>query len=66
VRRYPPTLTAYLVVVEVPSMSTTFYTGPLVAEVGGVDLSWIFGIVVAAGLYFLLMRPVVVQRAARL
>lgn len=55
------TLIAYLVavLVEIPFMSTTFYTGPMVAEMGGADLSWVFGIVVAAGLYYLLMRPVV-------
>jgi len=49
---------AYLVAiaVEIPFMSTTFYTGPLVAHLGGADISWIFGIVVAAGLYYVLMR----------
>jgi NCS1 family nucleobase:cation symporter-1 len=50
---------AYLVAiaVEVPFMSTTFYTGPMVDRLGGADISWILGIVVAAGLYYALMRP---------
>ena len=49
---------AYLVAiaVEVPFMSTTFYTGPMVAHLGGADVSWIFGLIVAAGLYALLVR----------
>lgn len=57
------TLIAYLVaiLVEVPFMSTTFYTGPMVAHVGGADISWILGIIVAAGLYYLLMRPLLPQ-----
>lgn len=38
-------------------MSTTFYTGPMVAPLGGAHISWVFGIIVAAGLYYLLMRP---------
>jgi NCS1 family nucleobase:cation symporter-1 len=46
------------VLVEIPFMSTTFYTGPLVSHLGGADISWIFGLIVAAGLYYILMRPV--------
>ncbi|HEX3782609.1 MAG TPA: cytosine permease [Pseudonocardiaceae bacterium] len=52
-------LIPYLVAigVEIPFMSTTFYTGPLVAEVGGADISWILGTIVAGVLYYLAMRP---------
>jgi nucleobase:cation symporter-1, NCS1 family len=46
------------VLVEIPFMSTTFYTGPMVKHLGGADISWIFGLIVAAGLYYILMRPV--------
>jgi nucleobase:cation symporter-1, NCS1 family len=55
------TIVAYVVAVliEIPFMSTTFYTGPLVKHLGGADISWIFGLIVAAGLYYILMRPVV-------
>ncbi|HEX7324438.1 MAG TPA: cytosine permease [Rhodanobacteraceae bacterium] len=47
------TLTAYIIgiVVEIPFMSTTFYTGFMVPRLGGADISWILGIIVSAGLY---------------
>lgn len=41
---------------EIPFMSTTFYTGPVVRHLGGADISWIFGLIVAAGPYYALMR----------
>lgn len=47
------------VLVEIPFMSTTFYTGPMVSHLGGADISWILGLVVASGLHYGLMRPVV-------
>jgi NCS1 family nucleobase:cation symporter-1 len=49
---------AYLlgVVVEVPFMSTTFYTGPLVSHLGGADISWIIGLIVSSVIYFALGR----------
>lgn len=51
-------IAAYLIaiVVEIPFMSTTFYTGPMVAHLGGADISWILGLIVAAGLYIVFMR----------
>ena len=55
------------VAVEIPFMSTTFYTGPVVNSLGGADISWIIGIIVAAGLYYALMRPLLpALRAKRL
>jgi purine-cytosine permease-like protein len=48
-------------VIEIPFMNTTFYTGPLVKHLGGADISWIFGLIVAVGLYYILMRLVVGQ-----
>jgi NCS1 family nucleobase:cation symporter-1 len=55
------TMIAYVVaiLVEVPFVSSTFYEGPLVAPLGGADISWIIGMIVAAVLYVLLMRPVI-------
>jgi NCS1 family nucleobase:cation symporter-1 len=47
---------AIAILVEVPFMSTTFYTGPMVKHLGGADISWIFGLIVAAGLYYALNR----------
>jgi len=54
-------LVAYLVaiLVEVPFMSSTIYTGPLVAHLGGADISWIVGLIVASVLYYVLMRPLI-------
>jgi nucleobase:cation symporter-1, NCS1 family len=54
-------IVAYVVgvLVEIPFMSTTFYTGPMVRHLGGADISWLLGLAVASGLYYGLMRPVV-------
>jgi NCS1 family nucleobase:cation symporter-1 len=50
------TMAAYLISigVEVPFMNTTFYVGPMVSHLGGGDISWILGLVVSSGLYYLL------------
>ena len=57
------TMIAYIVaiVVEVPFVNSTFYVGPFVAPLGDADLSWVVGMIVAAVLYIVLMRPVMVQ-----
>ena len=56
------TMAAYLAAVaaEIPFMSTDFYTGGLVGWMGGADIAWIVGLVIAAALYVALMRPVVI------
>ncbi|MGC9961317.1 MAG: cytosine permease [Acidimicrobiales bacterium] len=50
------TMAAYLIAigVEVPFMSTTFYVGPMVSHLGGGDISWILGLIVASCLYYVL------------
>ncbi|MGD0447841.1 MAG: cytosine permease [Candidatus Dormibacteria bacterium] len=60
------TMVAYLVAiaVEVPFMNTTFYTGPMVSHLGGGDISWILGLIVASGLYFFLHRSLRAGSAA--
>ncbi|MGH8426119.1 MAG: cytosine permease, partial [Pseudomonas fluorescens] len=40
------------VLVQLPFISTKFYTGPLVAALGDVDISWIIGLVIPAALYY--------------
>ena len=40
------------ILVQVPFLATSFYTGPLVAPLGGVDISWILGLLVPALLYY--------------
>jgi len=42
--------------VQVPFLSTAFCTGPLVAPLGGVDISWIVGLIVPGILYYALGR----------
>ncbi len=40
------------ILVQIPFLSTAFYTGPLVEPLGGVDISWIVGLVVPGALYY--------------
>jgi len=44
------------IVAQVPFLATEFYTGPMVARLGGADVSWIVGLVLPAVLYALLSR----------
>ncbi|VFT44833.1 putative permease for cytosine/purines, uracil, thiamine, allantoin [Pseudomonas aeruginosa] len=36
------------VLVQMPFLATTLYTGPMVEHLGGVDISWIIGLLVPA------------------
>lgn len=40
------------IAVEIPFINTTFYVGPMVSHLGGADISWILGLVVSGGLYY--------------
>jgi NCS1 family nucleobase:cation symporter-1 len=44
------------VLIQLPFISTKLYTGPLVERLGGVDISWIIGLLVPAALYYLVAR----------
>lgn len=44
------------VVAMVPFVVTTAYTGPIAEALGGADVSFVVGLVVAGGLYYLLSR----------
>jgi NCS1 family nucleobase:cation symporter-1 len=44
------------ILVQIPFLSTAFYTGPLVEPLGGVDISWIVGLLVPGILYYTLGR----------
>ncbi|QBD81338.1 cytosine permease [Ktedonosporobacter rubrisoli] len=52
------------IVLELPFVSTTIYTGPLVAVLGGADIAWIVGLLVSAVLYYLLARAHTTEKAA--
>ena len=45
------------ILVQIPFLATSFYTGALVEPLGGVDISWIVGLLVPALLYYFLGRP---------
>jgi NCS1 family nucleobase:cation symporter-1 len=55
---------AYLigVIAEVPFINTTAYQGPIAKEFGGVDISWLVGVVVAAVAFYVLMRKYPIRR----
>ncbi|MNN46306.1 hypothetical protein D3C81_1606850 [compost metagenome] len=44
------------VLVQLPFVDTHFYSGPMVAQLGGVDISWIVGLVVPGIHYYLVAR----------
>ncbi|MBS0367069.1 MAG: cytosine permease [Proteobacteria bacterium] len=44
------------ILIQVPFLSTTLYTGPMVARLGGADISWILGLIVPGGLYYVVGR----------
>jgi purine-cytosine permease-like protein len=66
-------IVAYIIgiLVEIPFMSTTLYTGPAASAMNGTDLSWIVGLVVTVPLYYLLAvrqrtrRPAAAPEPAR-
>jgi NCS1 family nucleobase:cation symporter-1 len=62
-----PALVIYLVAIgaEIPFINSSFYVGPFVQRLGGADISWIVGLVLATVLYLgcaRLRRPNVESR----
>ncbi|KAG1217156.1 hypothetical protein G6F68_021770 [Rhizopus microsporus] len=47
---------AFGVLVQMPFISTKLYTGPMVERLGGVDISWIIGLIVPSILSNLIAR----------
>ena len=43
------------ILVQIPFLSTTLWTGPIAKDLGGVDISWIVGLAVICPLYYVLM-----------
>jgi NCS1 family nucleobase:cation symporter-1 len=54
------------IIVQIPFLSTSFYTGPLVAKLNGVDISWIVGLLVPGALYYAMGRASGRRAPARL
>ncbi|MDE2305875.1 MAG: cytosine permease [Gammaproteobacteria bacterium] len=44
------------IVVQMPFVASDAYTGPIARALGGVDLSWIVGLLVVGPVYFLVLR----------
>ncbi|PRY13622.1 purine-cytosine permease family protein [Kineococcus rhizosphaerae] len=57
-RANPVAIACYVVgiVVQLPFLVTAFFTGPVANALGGVDVSWIVGLVVICPLYYVLAR----------
>jgi len=45
------------ILVQIPFLSTTVFTGFIAQAIGGVDISWIVGLAVICPLYYVLMQP---------
>lgn len=52
------------VLIEIPFLDTAYYVGPIAKHLGGGDISWLVGLVVASGLYYLLAPRLLRARAA--
>lgn len=61
-------ITIYFVgiLVQVPFLATALYTGPMVAVLGGADISWILGLLVPGALYYVTARGASRQIPSRL
>lgn len=44
------------VLIQMPFIATGFYTGPLVDSLGGVDISWIVGLVATSIIYYVAVK----------
>lgn len=53
-----PALLTYVagVIVQIPFLAQTMYTGPITPLIGGADISWLVGLVVTAAVYYPVAR----------
>ncbi|AMM34775.1 Permease for cytosine/purines, uracil, thiamine, allantoin (plasmid) [Sinomonas atrocyanea] len=51
------------VLIQIPFMNSSLYVGPIADLLGGAEIAWIIGLVVAGGLYYLSSRAVRLQTA---
>lgn len=54
---------AVAVIAQIPFMSCALFVGPAASALGGVDIAWIVGLVVAGGLHYALNRSAAAQDA---
>jgi len=50
---------------EVPFMNSAVYKGPIASSLGGVDIAWVVGLLVAGALYYVLERGNAVESSAQ-
>ena len=53
------------ILVEIPFVNSSLYVGPIAKDLGGADIFWIVGFIVAAVLYYLTASPHVARAAHR-
>ena len=56
VQRRRPRLLRLGIVVQIPFIATDLYTGPVARAIGGIDLSWIVGLLVVCPVYYFAAR----------
>jgi NCS1 family nucleobase:cation symporter-1 len=52
------------ILIQLPFAASALYTGPIARAMGGVDLSWIVGLLVTAPVYYWLARRTMLRREA--
>ncbi len=52
------------ILIQLPFVATTLYTGPVANMLGGVDISWIVGLAVISPVYYLLARKTATPKIA--
>ena len=62
-----PAIACYIfgILIQLPFVDTTLYTGPIANMLGGVDISWIVGLLTVSPIYYLLARKFVPMGAAK-
>ena len=53
-----PAIACYIfgILIQLPFVDTTLYTGPVAKMLGGVDISWLVGLLVVSPLYYMLAQ----------
>ncbi|MGO9818821.1 MAG: purine-cytosine permease family protein [Acidocella sp.] len=61
-----PAIACYIfgILIQLPFVDTTLYTGPVANMLGGVDISWIVGLLTVSPIYYLLARKTAPKPAA--
>ena len=51
------------IVIQIPFVATKLYTGPIARSMGGIDLSWLVGLLITSPAYYWLARSAASHRA---